>query len=43
MTVVTTDPGIARLEEIARRIRVEVVRSVYTAKAGHLGSSASSG
>ena len=33
----TTDPEIARLEEIARRIRVEVVRSVYTAKAGHLG------
>ena len=33
----STDPEIARLEEIARRIRVEVVRSVYTAKAGHLG------
>jgi transketolase len=26
-----------RLREVARRIRVEVVRSVYTAKAGHLG------
>jgi transketolase len=26
-----------RLREIARRIRVEVVRSVYVAKAGHLG------
>ena len=26
-----------RLREVARRIRVEVVRSVYVAKAGHLG------
>ncbi len=26
-----------RLREIARRIRVEIVRSVYVAKAGHLG------
>jgi transketolase len=31
------DAEIARLEEVARRIRVEVVRSVFTAKAGHLG------
>ena len=28
---------IARLEEVARRIRVEVIRSVHHAKAGHLG------
>ena len=33
----SNNPEIAHLEEIARRIRVEVVRSVYTAKAGHLG------
>jgi transketolase len=28
---------IARLREVARRIRVEVIRSVYIARAGHLG------
>jgi transketolase len=28
---------IARLEEIARRIRVEVIKAVYHARAGHLG------
>jgi transketolase len=28
---------IARLQEIARRIRVEVVKAVYLARAGHLG------
>jgi transketolase len=28
---------IARLEEIARRIRVEVIKAVYLARAGHLG------
>ena len=28
---------IARLEEVARRIRVEVIRAVYHARAGHLG------
>ena len=34
----TVDPaGIAHLEEMARRIRVEVVRSVDHAKGGHLG------
>ncbi|MGO9208272.1 MAG: transketolase [Candidatus Limnocylindrales bacterium] len=32
---------IARLEEIARRIRVEVVRTVYKAGAGHMGGSLS--
>ena len=29
--------GIARLEEVARRIRVEVIRAVNHARAGHLG------
>ncbi len=29
--------GIARLEEAARNIRVEIIRSVYHARAGHLG------
>ena len=28
---------ISQLEETARRIRVEIIRAVYTAKAGHLG------
>jgi transketolase len=32
------DPAeIVRLEEMARRIRVEVIKAVYVAKAGHLG------
>jgi transketolase len=37
MTIMAHDSEIARLQEVARRIRVEVVRSVYTARAGHLG------
>jgi transketolase len=37
MTILAHDSEIARLQEVARRIRVEVVRSVYTARAGHLG------
>jgi transketolase len=37
MNTTTRDPEIARLEEVARRIRVEIVRGVFTAKAGHLG------
>jgi transketolase len=32
-----TAPDLDQLREVARRIRVEVVRSVYHAKAGHLG------
>ena len=32
---------IARLEEIARRIRAEIVRTVYKAGAGHMGGSLS--
>jgi transketolase len=28
---------ISQLEETARRIRIEIIRAVYTAKAGHLG------
>lgn len=32
---------IASLEDIARRIRVEIVRTVHTAKVGHLGGSLS--
>ena len=31
------DAEIERLQEAARRIRVEIVRSVYHARAGHLG------
>ena len=31
------DAEIERLQEVARRIRVEIVRSVYHARAGHLG------
>src|ERR1700693_4389904 len=31
------DAGVAHLEEVARRIRVEVVRAVNHARAGHLG------
>ena len=30
-----------RLEEIARRIRVEIVRTVHLARAGHMGGSLS--
>jgi transketolase len=37
MTTTIRDSDLARLEEAARQIRVWVVRSVYTAKAGHLG------
>ncbi len=37
MAIVTHDSEIARLQEVARRIRVEVIRSVYKARAGHLG------
>jgi transketolase len=37
MTSTTQDPGIGQLEENARRIRVEIVRAVNEAKAGHLG------
>ena len=33
--------GIANLEDVARRIRVEVVRTVHAARAGHLGGSLS--
>jgi transketolase len=36
-TPVAATPDIGALREAARRIRVEVVRSVYHAKAGHLG------
>ena len=34
---IVADAEIARLEEMARRIRVEVVRTVHHARAGHLG------
>jgi transketolase len=37
MMTTSEDPEVARLEELARRIRVEIVRGVYGAKAGHLG------
>jgi transketolase len=37
MTTTTQDPEIGRLEESARRIRVEIIRAVNQAKAGHLG------
>lgn len=37
MTTTTQDPEIGRLEEAARRIRVEIIRAVNQAKAGHLG------
>jgi transketolase len=37
MTTTTQDPDIGRLEESARRIRVEIIRAVNQAKAGHLG------
>ena len=37
MTTETQDQEISRLEEIARQIRVEIVRAVDHAKAGHLG------
>jgi transketolase len=40
-TVAAGGVDIAELEEMARRIRVEVVRTVYTARAGHLGGSLS--
>ena len=33
----TQDPEIGRLEESARQIRVEIIRAVNQAKAGHLG------
>ncbi len=37
-TPAALDPGeLARLTEVARRIRVEIVRTVANAKAGHLG------
>jgi transketolase len=37
VTTTTQDPEIARLEDVARRIRVGVIRGVNAAKAGHLG------
>ena len=37
MTTTAQDPEIGRLEEAARRIRVEIIRAVNQAKAGHLG------
>jgi transketolase len=37
MIKTSEDPEVGRLEEIARRIRVEIVRGVNGAKAGHLG------
>lgn len=37
MTTTKQDPEIGRLEEKARRIRVEIIRAVNKAKAGHLG------
>jgi transketolase len=37
MAIVNKDPEVGRLEETARRIRVEIIRAVNTAKAGHLG------
>jgi transketolase len=36
-----SDAEIARLQEIARRIRVETVRTIHTTGAGHLGGSLS--
>jgi len=37
MTMTADKAEIARLDEMARQIRVWIVRSVYVAKAGHLG------
>ncbi len=37
MKTTAQDPEIGRLEEAARRIRVEIIRAVNQAKAGHLG------
>jgi transketolase len=37
MAIVSNDPQVGRLEEAARRIRVEIIRAVNGAKAGHLG------
>jgi transketolase len=37
MTITTQDQEIGRLEENARRIRVEIIRAVNQARAGHLG------
>ena len=40
-TIAGTDTDVARLQEVARRIRVEVVRTVHAARAGHMGGSLS--
>jgi transketolase len=40
-TLAASDADVARLVEIARRIRVETVRTVHAAHAGHLGGSLS--
>ena len=37
MTTTAQDQEISQLEEVARRIRVGVIRGVNKAKAGHLG------
>jgi transketolase len=39
--VAPSDTDVARLEEVARRIRVEIVRTVHLARAGHMGGSLS--
>ncbi len=40
-TLAATGADVARLKEIARRVRVEVVRTVYKARVGHMGGSLS--
>ena len=39
--VAATDADVVRLQEIARRIRVQIVRTVHAARAGHMGGSLS--
>ncbi len=40
-TLPATGADVARLKEMARRVRVEVVRTVYKARVGHMGGSLS--
>ena len=40
-TATASDMDVARLQEVARRIRVEIVRTIHAARAGHLGGSLS--
>ncbi len=40
-SVAATDIEVARLQDVARRIRVEIVRTVHAARAGHMGGSLS--